>query len=82
MTADWVVDSEIDVVRVYRNGANGFLRPDELRRDTGDTLTTTLLPGLTIPLDVIFSDRRPKVRVRCAVHLAHATRANQARDFI
>jgi hypothetical protein len=27
----------------------------ELRRDAGDTLTTALLPGLAIPLDVIFS---------------------------
>jgi Uma2 family endonuclease len=51
----WVVDPETDVVRVYRNGADGFSRPIELRRDAGDTLTTELLPGLAIPLDVIFS---------------------------
>ena len=51
----WVVDPETDVVRVYRNGEDGFSRPIELRRDAGDTLTTELLPGLAIPLDVIFS---------------------------
>ena len=50
----WVVDPEISVVRVYRNSADGFSRPTELRRDTGDTLTTALLPGLAIALDVIF----------------------------
>jgi Uma2 family endonuclease len=51
----WVVDPKIDVVRVYKNTAEGFSRPIELRRDAGDTLTTPLLPGLTIPLDVVFS---------------------------
>lgn len=50
----WVVDPEIDVVRVYRNGVDGFSQPSELRRDAGDTLTTALLPDLAIPLDVIF----------------------------
>src|SRR5262245_41972160 len=51
----WVVDPKVDVVRVYRNSAEGFSQPIELRRDTGDTLTTPLLPGLTIPLEVIFA---------------------------
>ena len=50
----WVVDPDLSVVRVYRNSADGFSRPTELRRDTGDTLTTALLPGLAIALDVIF----------------------------
>ena len=52
----WVVDPEIDVVRVYRNGAEGFARPIELRRDAGDTLITSLLPGLEISLDRIFAN--------------------------
>ena len=51
----WVIDPEIDVVRVYRNSADGFSRLIELRRDAADTLTTALMPGLAIPLDVIFS---------------------------
>ena len=50
----WVVDPEIDVVRVYRRGAEGFERPDELRAEAGDTLTTPLLPGLSLPLSRIF----------------------------
>ena len=50
----WVVDPEIDVIRVYRRGAEGFERPNELRAEAGDTLTTTLLPGLSLPLSRIF----------------------------
>ena len=55
VTEYWVVDPEIDVVRVYRNGASGFARPVELRRDAGDTLTTILLPALEIALEELFS---------------------------
>jgi len=50
----WVVDPEIDVVRVYRRGAKGFERPQELRADAGDILRTPLLPGLALPLSRIF----------------------------
>jgi Uma2 family endonuclease len=50
----WVVDPEIDVIRVYRRGEKGFERPNELRAEAGDTLTTPLLPGLSLPLDRIF----------------------------
>jgi Uma2 family endonuclease len=50
----WVVDPEIDVIRVYLRGATGFERPNELRADAGDTLTTPLLPDLSLPLSRIF----------------------------
>ena len=50
----WVVDPEIDVIRVYRRGDAGFGRPAELSRDAGDVLTTSLLPGLELPLVRIF----------------------------
>jgi Uma2 family endonuclease len=56
VTEYWVVDPEIDVVRVYRKGADGFDRPVELRREAGDTLTTVLLPGLEISLVEIFAE--------------------------
>ena len=53
----WVVDPEIDVVRVYRRTANGgFDRPIELSREAGDVLTTDLLPGLDLPLTRVFRD--------------------------
>jgi Uma2 family endonuclease len=53
----WVVDPEIDVVRVYKRTADGaFERPIELSRETGEVLTTDLLPGLQLPLARIFRD--------------------------
>jgi Uma2 family endonuclease len=50
----WVVDPEIDVIRVYLRGAKGFERPNELSAEAGETLTTPLLPGLSLPLSRIF----------------------------
>lgn len=52
----WVVDPVIDVVRVYRRGGAGFLKAEELSRETGETLRTPLLAGLEIPLARIFKD--------------------------
>jgi Uma2 family endonuclease len=53
----WIVDPTSEVVRVYRRGDAGFEQPVERRRNARDTLTTTLLPGLEISLDEIFSTR-------------------------
>ena len=50
----WVVDPEIDVVRVYRRGTDGFKRPIELTAEDNDVLTTQLLPGLPLPLARVF----------------------------
>jgi Uma2 family endonuclease len=50
----WVVDPELDVVRVYRREGERFARPAELSAETGDVLTTTLLPGLALELVDIF----------------------------
>ncbi len=46
----WVVDPEIDTIRVYRRSGGTFARVVELSADAGDVLTTPLLPGLEIPL--------------------------------
>jgi Uma2 family endonuclease len=50
----WVVDPELDVVRVYRRDGERFARPIELSLEAGDVLTTPLLPGLELPLSEIF----------------------------
>ena len=50
----WVVDPELDVVRVYRRGTEGFERPRELTAEASDVLATPLLPGLSLPLARIF----------------------------
>ena len=52
----WFVDPELDVVRVYRREGERFTRPMELSREAGDTLTTPLLAGLSLPLDRIFRE--------------------------
>ena len=51
----WVVDPEIDVVRVYRRDGERFARAVELTREGDDLLTTPLLPGLQIALRDVFS---------------------------
>ncbi len=50
----WVVDPDLDIVRVYRREAEGFGRAIEVSADAGDILTTPLLPGLALPLARVF----------------------------
>jgi Uma2 family endonuclease len=52
----WVVDPAIDVVRVYRREGERLGRPRELSREASDILTTSLLPGLELPLTRIFRE--------------------------
>lgn len=52
----WVVDPELDLIRVYRREGEGFGRAIELSHEAGDLLTTSLLPGLDLPLTRIFRD--------------------------
>jgi Uma2 family endonuclease len=52
----WVVDPDIDVVRVYRLQEGKYLRAQELSLHHGDVLTTPLLPGLDLPLSDIFAE--------------------------
>ena len=50
----WIVDPELDLVRIYRRKGDAFDRVVELSRDAGDVLTTPLLAGLDLPLSRIF----------------------------
>ena len=54
----WVVDPDVDLVRVYRRTRIGdrFARPVELSLEAGDVLTTPLLPGIELKLADIFRD--------------------------
>ena len=52
----WIVDPEIDVVRMYRRSGDRFERPVELSHAAGDVLTTAILPELELPLGEIFED--------------------------
>jgi Uma2 family endonuclease len=50
----WVVDPDLDVIRIYRRADGKFGRPMELSAEADDVLTTSLLAGLDIPLKRIF----------------------------
>jgi Uma2 family endonuclease len=51
----WVVDPDLDVVRVYRREHDRFARPTELAAEAGDVLTTAHLSGLEMPLARVFA---------------------------
>ncbi len=52
----WIVDPDIDAIRVYCRVGDRFARAVELSREGGDVLTTTLLRGLEIPLSRLFRE--------------------------
>ena len=56
VTQYWVVDPDIDVVRVYRLSDGKYQRAQELSLDHADVLTTPLLPNLQLPLVEIFAE--------------------------
>jgi Uma2 family endonuclease len=56
VTEYWVVEPDIDGIRVYKRTGDRFARPVELSREAGDVLTTALLPGLEIPLADVLQD--------------------------
>jgi Uma2 family endonuclease len=51
----WVVDPELDAVKVYRRVENAFARVAELSLESGDMLTTPLLPDWSVALAEIFA---------------------------
>ena len=51
----WIVDPELETVKVYRKTGDRFDRPIELSSEAGDTLTTPLLSGFAVPLVKLFA---------------------------
>jgi len=51
----WVVDPGIDEVRVFRAEAGRYAPAAVLAAETGDALSSPLLPGLTLPLAELFA---------------------------
>src|SRR2546425_684946 len=54
VTEYWVVDPELETVKVYQLSDRRYVRAAELSTEAGDTLSTPLLPELRIPLAEIF----------------------------
>ena len=52
----WIVDPELDSIDVYRLTNGRYERTAQLTLEDGDVLTTPLLPGLSLPLSIVFED--------------------------
>ena len=52
----WIVDPDLDAIKVFRLVEMRYQRVQELSLDAGGVLTTSLLPGLEMPLVEIFED--------------------------
>ena len=55
VTEYWIVDPDLDAIRVYRRLGNRFERPLELSAEAGDVLTTPLLSGIEVPIARVFA---------------------------
>lgn len=50
----WILDPELDVIKVFRSVEGAFVKAAELSAEAGDLLTTPLLPGFSISLREVF----------------------------
>jgi Uma2 family endonuclease len=50
----WVVDPELEVIRVYRRDEGNYSRPTELTRESGDVLVSAVIAGFELPLADVF----------------------------
>lgn len=55
VTEYWVVDPELDAIKIYRRDATSFARVAELSLEQQDDLTTPLLSGWVLSLQKLFS---------------------------
>ncbi len=51
----WIVDPELETVKIHRLTDQGYVRAAELAREANETLSTPLLPGFQAPLADIFA---------------------------
>jgi len=51
----WVVDPDLDAIKVYRRTGDAFVRTAELSAEQSDVLATPLLPEFSVPLVEIFA---------------------------
>src|SRR5688572_16883491 len=52
----WVIDPELETIKVFRRVSDKYERTGELTLESADVLTTPLLPDLQMPLAKIFED--------------------------
>jgi Uma2 family endonuclease len=51
----WVIDPELETIKVYRRVGDAFERVSELDLHRGESLTTPLLPDFSVPLSDVFA---------------------------
>jgi Uma2 family endonuclease len=51
----WIVDPELEIVKVFRTSDRGYLKPDECSLDRDEALTCPLLPGFRLSLTTLFA---------------------------
>lgn len=51
----WIVDPEIEQVKIYRRTAVAFQRVAEINTDDGGAITSPLLPGFTLDVHDVFA---------------------------
>ena len=52
----WIVDPELETIKVLQLGTAGYETPRELALERADRISSPLLPGLELPLDQVFTD--------------------------
>jgi len=50
----WLIDPELETVKVWRAGERGFERTTELSLERGEVLTTPVVSGFELPLSRLF----------------------------
>lgn len=51
----WIVDPEIELVKIYRREGNAFVRTAEISTETGGVITSPLLPAFALDVKAIFN---------------------------
>jgi len=54
VTEYWIVDPDLETVKVFRLSDHQYVRAAELSKEAHDTLTTPLLPDFRLPLGELF----------------------------
>jgi Uma2 family endonuclease len=50
----WIVDPVIDVVKIYRRSGASFVRTVEISTESGGEITSPLLPGFALDVNLVF----------------------------
>lgn len=52
----WIVDPEIEAVKIYRRNGDAFSPSTEINTDTGGTITSPLLPEFALDVNAVFAE--------------------------